>query len=243
MFQIFILHDDIREQDWLQQSLLHHRPEAKIKCFERGEDALKVMFSFQPALLILNAQLEDMSAFQFLEKIPAETRQKVVLLGEEDAHAVIAFEFHVLDYLKKPYTRNRLKKTLLRKNGEPTIEEIPTSSGHQAVLDAILPIKVSGNVFFIEKEQIRYIIASGYYIEIFVADKKYLVREPLHEVLERLAASQFMRVHRSSILNTDYLDHINLIGKGETEAVMKDGKVLRISKTYKEELLERMKVG
>ncbi|MEZ5056531.1 MAG: LytTR family DNA-binding domain-containing protein [Saprospiraceae bacterium] len=88
----------------------------------------------------------------------------------------------------------------------------------------------------------RYIIASGYYIEIFSEDKKYLVREPLHLVLERLSMPQFVRIHRSSILNTDYLDKINLVGQGETEAVMKDGKVLKISKTYKEELLGRIRL-
>ena len=242
MFQIFILHDDIREQDWLQQTIARMRPESRIKSFDHGEDALKAMIARAPELILLNASLEDMTAFQFLEKIPPSTRGKVVLLGEEDADAVVAFDFRVLDYLKKPYTQTRLKKAITFQEGVETDDEIPTSAGHQAVMDTILPIKVSGNIFFVEKELIRYIVASGYYIEIFAEEKRYLVREPLHEVLERLSQPQFVRVHRSSILNTDYLDHLNLIGKGETEAVMKDGKVLRISKTYRESLLSLLKI-
>lgn len=243
MFQIFILHDDIREQDWLHQSIAHFHSGARIKCYDNGTDALNAMLQKAPELIILNTSLEDMSAFQFLEKLPANTREKVVLLGEKDADAVVAFEFRVLDYLKKPYTQNRLKKAITRKTAQDWEEEIPTSAGHQAVLETILPIKVSGNIFFVEKEQIRYIIASGYYIEVYAEGKKYLVREPLHQVMERLSNPQFVRIHRSSILNTEYLDHINLVGKGETEAIMKDGKVLKISKTYKDGLLQRLKVS
>ncbi|MCB0661621.1 MAG: LytTR family transcriptional regulator DNA-binding domain-containing protein [Saprospiraceae bacterium] len=243
MFQIFILHDDIREQDWLQQTIARMRPETRIKSFDSGSDALKAMIPRPPELILLNASLEDMTAFQFLEKIPPTTRGRVILLGEEDADAVVAFDFRVLDYLKKPYTQTRLKKAITLQEEIEVEDEIPTSAGHQAIIDTILPIKVSGNIFFVEKEQIRYIIASGYYIEVFAEEKRFLVREPMHEVLERLSHPQFVRVHRSSIVNTDYLDHINLIGKGETEAVMKDGKVIRISKTYKEDLLDKLKVS
>ena len=243
MFQIFILHDDIREQDWLQQTIARMRPETRIKSFDSGSDALKAMIPRPPELILLNASLEDMTAFQFLEKIPPTTRGRVILLGEEDADAVVAFDLRVLDYLKKPYTQTRLKKAITLQEEIEVEDEIPTSAGHQAIIDTILPIKVSGNIFFVEKEQIRYIIASGYYIEVFAEEKRFLVREPMHEVLERLSHPQFVRVHRSSIVNTDYLDHLNLIGKGETEAVMKDGKVIRISKTYKEDLLDKLKVS
>ncbi|MEZ4950738.1 MAG: LytTR family DNA-binding domain-containing protein [Saprospiraceae bacterium] len=59
---------------------------------------------------------------------------------------------------------------------------------------------------------------------------------------KRLSMPPVCEIHRSSILNTDYLDKINLVGQGETEAVMKDGKVLKISKTYKEELLGRIRL-
>jgi two-component system LytT family response regulator len=242
MFQIFILHDDIREQDWLLETIHQLLPNARLRLFDKGREALAALIQSNPRLIFLNASLEDMSAFQFLEKVPAKERSKVVFLGEDDSQAVNAFDFNVLDYLRKPFTKDRVKKSLHRlENLNDTIEN-GISPGHQAVLDAVLPIKVSGNIFFVEKETIRYIVASGYYIEIFSEDKKYLVREPLHLVLERLALPQFIRIHRSSILNTDYLDKINLAGQGETEAVMKDGKVLKISKTYKEELLGRIRL-
>ncbi|MEZ5056532.1 MAG: response regulator [Saprospiraceae bacterium] len=151
MFQIFILHDDIREQDWLLQTIHHLLPNARLRLFDKGKEALSALLQSSPKLIFLNATLEDMSAFQFLEKVPLKERTKVVLLGEDDSQAVNAFDFNVLDYLRKPFTKERVKKSLhrldnLHENGENGI-----SPGHQAVLDAVLPIKVSGNIFLLKR--------------------------------------------------------------------------------------------
>ena len=91
-------------------------------------------------------------------------------------------------------------------------------------------------------ENIRYIEASGYYIEIYAGEKKFLLRESLANMEQRLQGRQFIRIHRSTIINTSFLRQIEQIGFGDVEAQMKDGKVFRVSKTYKEQLFERLGV-
>ena len=91
-------------------------------------------------------------------------------------------------------------------------------------------------------KDIRYIEASGYYIEIHADGKKFLLRESLTRIEQRLPGRQFIRIHRSTIINTAYLREIEQIGFGDVEAHMKDGKVFRVSKTYKEQLFERLGV-
>ncbi|MEZ4950737.1 MAG: response regulator [Saprospiraceae bacterium] len=151
MFQIFILHDDIREQDWLLQTIHHLLPNARLRLFDKGKEALSALLQSSPKLIFLNATLEDMSAFQFLEKVPLKERTKVVLLGEDDSQAVNAFDFNVLDYLRKPFTKERVKKSCTGWIISMKMVKTGISPGHQAVLDAVLPIKVPATSFLLKR--------------------------------------------------------------------------------------------
>ena len=103
-----------------------------------------------------------------------------------------------------------------------------------------LAIKANGKISFINKDDIKYILASGYYAEIFTEQKKYVLRESLNSLFNQLKSFQFERIHRSTIINTSLIKEVLYSNYGEIDVKMQDDKLFRISKTYKKEFQKKM---
>ena len=112
--------------------------------------------------------------------------------------------------------------------------EKPNGS-HSEFKNNMLPIKSSGKISFISKSNIKYIQASGYYIEIHTDTKKHLLREPLSSLITSLDEAKFSRIHRSTIVNISFIKEIIYSNYGEIDVKMSDETLFRISKTYKKQ--------
>ena len=110
----------------------------------------------------------------------------------------------------------------------------------QAPRSKMLPLKSSGKISFVEMDDIQYVTGSGYYIEIFTSDKKYLLRETLTSILTKLDQEQFIRIHRSSIINLQFLNEVIYGSGGEIEVQMKNGELLRLSKSYRDDFFQKL---
>ena len=219
-----------------------------------GLDAIDKIESLNPDLVFLDINLKNMTGFEVLERINNEVPPVVIFITAYDEFALKAFEFFAFDYLLKPYSEERFQESTIRaikliKKGDLSlsekklrsllsqikIQEKPAQSGKET-----FPIKLGNKVTFIKALDVKYITASGYYAEIHTTAKKYLLRESLKNLINDLGPMVFIRVHRSTILNTEFIEELLTSSYGEVDVKMKDGKVFRVSKSYKKEFLQKM---
>ena len=109
-----------------------------------------------------------------------------------------------------------------------------------AVSKSKLPVKTGNTVSFIDYSEIQYILASGSYVEICTLDKKHVLRDSLQNIIEEMDSKQMLRIHRSTIINTAFLDKVIHSNFGEIDVKMKDGSLFRVSKSYRKELQQNL---
>ncbi|WP_223115305.1 LytR/AlgR family response regulator transcription factor [Hanstruepera ponticola] len=218
-----------------------------------GKKAIKAIESNKPDLIFLDIQLKDMTGFNVLEKIDNALKPIVVFITAYNEYALKAFEFFAFDYLQKPFkddrfftsTKKAIEQVKQRNNlkFEDKIEGLLNfvySRNEKQNKTTKFPIKLGNKVVFIDSSEIKYIIASGYYAEIHTENKKHLLRESLNNLTEELNASKFVRIHRSTIINLDFIKELIHSNYGEIDVKMNDNNLFRISRSFKKEFLNKM---
>lgn len=213
-----------------------------------GRDAIKQIDELQPDLIFLDIQMKDISGFEVLKAIKSYKKPMVVFVTAFDNFAVKAFDLFALDYLLKPYKKERFHQAVTRAkvqfNSErgsdlensfqkliQYIEEDKTDK--TAVRKSKLPIKIGNTVSFIDYNFIHYILASGSYVEICTSDKKYVLRDSLQNVMAEMDSSKMLRIHRSTSVNADFIQNVIHSNFGEIDVKMKDGSLFRVSRSYR----------
>lgn len=219
-----------------------------------GTDAIEKISSLQPDLIFLDIQMKDMTGFEVLEALSQEELPMVIFITAYDKYAIKAFDVFAFDYLLKPFkderfhlsVENALSNLRQQQHKSPNQElsallnYLRQPNAPQAPRSKMLPLKSSGKISFVEMDDIQYVTGSGYYIEIFTLDKKYLLRETLTSILTKLDQEQFIRIHRSSIINLQFLNEVIYGSGGEIEVQMKNGELLRLSKSYRDDFFQKL---
>lgn len=220
-----------------------------------GKEAITAITTKKPDLIFLDIQLTDMTGFDVLREIESANRPLVIFITAFDEFALKAFDFFAFDYLLKPFKDERFFQSTNK-----VIESFFSNESHvlnrkiNALLKFIenpkedfseikktkLAIKANGKISFIDKKDIKYIIASGYYAEIYTEQKKHLIRESLNTLLDKLNSLKFIRIHRSTIVNISSIKEVICSNFGEIDVKMLDEKLFRISKTFKKEFQNKM---
>ncbi|WP_435263779.1 LytR/AlgR family response regulator transcription factor [Tenacibaculum sp. nBUS_03] len=223
-----------------------------------GKNAIEKINALNPDVVFLDIKIKDMTGFDIIEKINLPKKPIFIFVTAYNEFALKAFDYFAFDYLLKPFKEDRLITTINKIVEQKHQEEI---SGFQHSLESILDIvkekqtteyhvnnkkisiKSGNKISFIDIDSIKYISASGYYVEIFTMDnKKYLLRESLSSIINRLNSNNFMRIHRSTIINSNFINEIITSNYGETDVKISDNKIFRVSKGYKKEFQEMMGV-
>ncbi|MCM4155683.1 LytTR family DNA-binding domain-containing protein [Gramella sp. AN32] len=221
-----------------------------------GKNAITFINSELPDLIFLDINMKDMNGFDVLKNVEIEPKPIVIFVTAYDNYALKAFDVEAFDFLLKPFKDERFFKTI-KKVLKTTKAEANTTFGkrmeeffHQyssksELPSAIfkIPIKTGNKTALVDPVDIQYICASGYYAEIFANGKKYVLRESLSNLEEMLDNNSFVRVHRSTILNLHFVDEILHSDYSEIDSKMKDGQLLRISKSHKKEFLEKLGIS
>ena len=248
MIRTLIIDDEALARQRIKRLLRPYKEIQLIGECSNGIDAIEKIKAYQPDLIFLDIQMKDMNGFEVLETLDLEEVPLIIFVTAYDKYAIKAFDYFAFDYLLKPYKEARFT-TSLNKAIQTLNEKVdrPNKDQMEALLKFLntpfshsFPIKANGKICFVEMNTIQYIEASGYYIEIFTLEKKYLHRESLTRILSKLDPLQFIRIHRSTIINSKYLLEINHIGAGDIEVQMKDGKAFRVSKSHKENLFKKL---
>jgi len=221
-------------------------------------DGLDAIRKGQPNLLLLDVQLPDGNGFDVLPGLPPALRPQCVIISASAEDAVKAFEYSACDFLIKPITPQRLQLMWIKVRDRISTSDSavlheklnalfryinPQSqpkSEHRNGQVRMLPVKMSGRIYFIQPGEIEYIEAAGYYIEVFAGGKKHLIRQSLTQLEKFLDESQFIRIHRSVIINLGFLKEITRDGANDFSVRMANEAMFKISRSYKAEVFEKV---
>jgi DNA-binding LytR/AlgR family response regulator len=202
--------------------------------FEDALTALDYLQKNEIDILFLDVEMPNLSGFQLLDQLPY--MPKVILTTSKTDYAFNAFEYGVADFLKKPITFNRFQEaitkitvSLTEKNLQPVLK-IPAVN-----LEEIF-IKADGKLTRLNYKEILYIESLGDYVKYFTATKNYVTLSTLKAVEEKMGSTNFMKVHRSYIVNLQKIKDI------QDNSLVIEGKVIPISKSFKSEVMSRINV-
>jgi two-component system LytT family response regulator len=211
-----------------------------------GLEAVETLSKVRPDLLFLDVQMPELDGFGVLETADPETIPTVVFVTAYDQYALKAFDVHALDYLLKPFDRERFQTAVDRAkraiNGGGTrdvdhrlislLEELQDS---RANLRRIV-VKSGGRVSFLRAEEVDWIEAAGNYVELHVGKDSHLLRETMSKLESRLDSQRFLRIHRRIIVNLERIRQLEGASHGEYVVVLGDGTRLSSSRGYREGL-------
>jgi two-component system, LytTR family, response regulator len=209
-----------------------------------GAQTIAAVDTYRPDLLLLDIQMPDLNGFDVLERI-TEHRPAVIFTTAYDQYAIRAFEAQALDYLLKPFDRERLHRALERARAEllrvheQHLQDRILRRLHDArVAPKIdrLVIRTGGRVIFLDVSEVDWIEAAANYVRLHVRKDSYLLREGIGRIAARLSPEHFVRIHRSLIANVSRIRELQPCESGDYIAVLKDGKELSCSRGYREEL-------
>ncbi len=166
--------------------------------------AIELVKSHAPDVIFLDIQMPGASGFELLEQ--AEINAKIIFVTAYDQYALKAFEVNALDYLLKPIQKERLARTIQRLLGA----EAPSARSSQKLsYDDVVYVLVNGSLKFIKLPLLRCIVAEGNYSYIYYKGRrKDLVTKTLQEWEEILPQDYFVRIHRSTIVNFEYVEQV-----------------------------------
>ncbi|HEY3929846.1 MAG TPA: LytTR family DNA-binding domain-containing protein [Candidatus Koribacter sp.] len=228
----------IVDDEELARAVLHemlsHHPEIEIiaEC-ANGFEAVKSITERKPDLLFLDIQMPKLDGFEVLELIG--TDMAIIFATAYDQYALRAFEVHAADYLLKPYGADRFEAALARakerkgaKAPEPAeLRASATAPGHYA--DRIV-VRDGTNVHIIPTAKLDYIEAQDDYIALTSRGSKVLKQQTISSVESLLDPKQFLRTHRSYIVNLDRVAKVEPYGKDSKVAILHDGTKLPVSR-------------
>ena len=250
-----VIADDERLARQKIRTLLESEPNISVvaEC-QDGRQTVSAINCFRPDLLLLDIQMPDLDGFQVLNEIPAQELPAVIFTSAYDQYAIRAFEAHALDYLLKPFDRERLHNAIQRartdlfksENGDITHKLLELLSHIKSGASAAsadsqnrLVIRAKGRVIFLDLEEIDWVEAAANYVRLNVGKESYLLRETISRTSERLDPNDFIRIHRSTIVNVRKIKELIPVNSGEYVVVLKSGKELSCSRGYRA-LLQRI---
>jgi two-component system LytT family response regulator len=213
-------------------------------------------------LIFLDVQMPEMDGFAMLESLyalPLAPMPVVVFATAHDEYALRAFDAHAVDYLLKPYSDERFEVALTRairlvqsgaanalaEQMRALLGDVARSASgspaepRPAYLDR-LALKERGRVRLIDVSDIRWIAAAGVYVTIHTARAAYLHREVLGGLETQLDPRRFVRIHRSHIVNFDFVRELVQDAHGDYAVMLEDSTSLKVSRMYRSRLEDRL---
>ncbi len=215
-----------------------------------GPATITAIEKFRPELVFLDVQMPGGSGFDVIESVGAGRMPFVIFVTAFDRYALRAFDVHALDYLLKPFDRDRFRDALTRAR-----EQIERRSNGDlerrllAIVNDLKPaappmerfvIKSGGRVFFLRAEDIEWIEAAGNYVKLHVGAETHVFRETMNSLEARLNPSVFFRIHRSHIVNIERVRELQPWFNGEYVVFLTSGARLTLSRGYREKLQDRI---
>lgn len=251
-----VLVDDERPAREYMRSVLGEVPSLLVvsECPD-GPTAIDAIRREAPDLVLLDVQMPEMSGFDVIAAVGVDAMPEVVFVTAHDEYALQAFEVHALDYVLKPFTPARLldavsqaQRRITRAGDDALGQRLAALLAERTTAQAAtesrwasrLTVRTGERIHFVRVADIEWIEAARNYVWLHAGTARYAVRIPLGALEHRLDPAQFVRIHRSAIVNLDRVREVQAWVGGEYVAILEDGRTLRVSRGYRDALLTLM---
>lgn len=213
-----------------------------------GREAVNFINENKPDLVFLDIQMPEMSGFEALQELNPAKTPAIIFVTAYDQYAIQAFDVHALDYLLKPFNRERFRRAIGRAREQ--IEKANTGKIDERLASLLadltstkkylerLVVKSVGRVFFLRTDEVDWIEAAGNYAKLHVGREGHLIRETMNGLEAKLNPDKFLRIHRSTLVNIDRIKELNPLFSGDYTVMLKNGTELTLSRNYRDRLLE-----
>ena len=215
-----------------------------------GEEARAKITEVSPDLIFVDVEMPGISGLDLLRELPRERARCIVFLTAHEEYALDAFNVEALDYLLKPIDDvrfeaciERARRMIALHRQEANFEQLYgmlKSAQKEDNRDRIrrFPVRRGNEFTFVQAGDVDWIEGLGDYAGLHVGDRTHLVREPLTLLEARLDPTQFVRIHRSTIVRIERIARIDPSSNRDAVLTLRDGKTLRVSRTYRSRLDE-----
>ena len=198
--------------------------------------------------MFLDIQMPDDDGFSVISAMGPEFRPKIIFTTAYDHYAIQAFDAEAVDYLLKPFDAERFARAVKRAKSEiladMSLAATPASSGSYARTHHALErfvVKSEGRILFFTTDETTWIEAASNYVKLYSCGKGYLVRHTMNEMEKKLNPGQFLRIHRSIIVNIKKIRGVQPCNSGEFIVTLVSGQVSPSSRGYRGNLGELLK--
>lgn len=238
--KVLIVDDEPAARLKIRHYLAGLQPDFSILEAADGPSAVHLLKTEGAGLVFLDIQMPGMSGFQVIEAIGPERMPPVVFVTAYDQYAISAFEVQAVDYLLKPFDEDRFRKAMQRaldmaahrQNYSGMLEMISRRPMH---LERIL-VNIGERHFLVSCTDIIYLSSDDKYVEVHTASKKYLLRDSLANLEDQLDPARFTRIHRSTIVNLDWVQEITPRSHGDYTVLMLNGEKLLLSRRFRDRI-------
>jgi two-component system LytT family response regulator len=247
MMKALIIDDEDLARAVVREHLAAH-PDVEVaaECAD-GFEALKAVAQHQPDLIFLDIQMPKLDGFEVLELLEAEGRRPaVVFVTAYDQHALRAFEAHAVDYLLKPFSKERFDAALAKARmlqgaqavaSPPPAAELAASARQGKPIERVV-VKDGPKVTVIPLDRLDWVQAQDDYVLLRTEGKNLLKQQTLASLETQLDSNRFIRIHRSYLLNLDRLVRVEQDTKEHRDAILRDGTRLPVSRAGYQRLRE-----
>lgn len=238
--QVIIIDDEPLAREGLRLMLDAHTDLEIVGEAGNGSDALALIERIRPDLVLIDMEMPEMNGLELAAALPAGAAGAIVFVTAHDELALGAFDVRALDYVLKPIDEARLALAIERAREQIQLADAAVSSrGGPAARPRPperLTIRDGDRLLFLPIDEVDWIEAADYYVEIHAGGRSFLHRESLQRLAARLDGDRFVRIHRSRLVNRARIRELRRQGRGQVFVVLADGRTLRVARSCRARL-------
>lgn len=236
MIKAIIIDDEPLAREVVKEYLLSYTTIEVLQECNDGFEGLKAIQQHQPDIIFLDVQMPKINGFEMLELV--ESLPAVIFTTAFEQHAIRAFEVNATDYLLKPFSKERfdkaLQKWLDKRSADNTLQETANlleTAASSPLQNNRVVVKINGKIKIIPVNDIHYLEAADDYVKIITTEGSFLKNKTMSFFDTTLDQQQFVRVHRSYMLNVNQVTRIEPYEKENHLAILRSGAKVPVSKT------------
>ncbi len=211
---VLIADDEEDARELLKVHLKHHDHLSLVAEAQNGQEALEAIQKWQPDIVLLDIQMPELSGIELVEQLKETTPPQIIFITAYDQFAVKAFELNAVDYLLKPFSKDRFDQTLNKVAAtaeKQDLQMLVATLSHTPAKKEYLArfaYRDGLSTIFIPVNEVYMVISADQYVEVFTTEKKYLIRLAMDYLEQVLDPGIFFRTHRSYFVNINFVTSI-----------------------------------
>jgi len=228
-----IVDDELHARRYLQELLGNETEVTVVGEAATGTEGLDLLRELSPDLVFLDIQMPGLDGFGMVEGVAAETSPMFIFVTGYGEYAVRAFEIEAVDYLCKPFDRERLSISLERAARRFHARQVALESGRDTQYLSRLSIKEEDGIVFVPVDQILWIEAANKYVVVHTIDHQHILRQTIQSLEDTLDPKQFVRIHRSILVRKAAVRGLHPLFHGDYLVKLSNGVELTLSRSFR----------